>query len=100
VLEPRFVRSLSRLASSDEDANSLTCDVAALGRAGAPFRGAKQPRTDPAQHQVQELPGRENHVIELQRPVGPPPRADSPKTGSVPRGLPCLSMRFDQKQAV
>ena len=55
---------------------------------------------DPAQHRVQELPGRENHVIELQRPVGPPPRADSPKTGSVLRSLPCLSMRFDQKQAV
>jgi hypothetical protein len=37
VLEPRFVRSLSRLASSDEDANNLTCDVAAFGRAGRRF---------------------------------------------------------------
>jgi hypothetical protein len=29
VLEPRFVRSLSRLASSDDDVDSLTCAVAA-----------------------------------------------------------------------
>jgi hypothetical protein len=28
----------------------------------------------------QELLGRENHVIESQRPVGPPPRSDRPKT--------------------
>ena len=70
-LEPGNARSLPYLASSQEDVDSLTRDVATLGSTGALFGGAEQqPRADPAEHQIQELLGGQRDIIKHQRAVG------------------------------